>query len=69
MKTSMDRVEGLLNVITINRNNSIGVTIVALLFTDLPLACGFLQRMYGIMYTESELNAVINLLEQEGRWN
>lgn len=69
MNTSMDRVIGLLNVITINRNNSIGTTIVALLFTDLKLACGFLEKMYGIRYTESELKSVINLLEQDGRYN
>ena len=69
MNTSMDRVIGLLNVITINRNNSIGTTIVALLFTELTLAIRFLEKMYGIKYTESELSVVINLLEQDGRYN
>lgn len=69
MNKSMDKVIGLLNVIAINKDNAIGTTIVALLFTELTLATGFLEKMYGIKYTESELSAVINLLEQDGRNN
>ena len=69
MKKPIDRVMGLLNTITLNRNNAIGTTIITLLFTDLILCKEFIYRMYGLSYTQSELRVVINLLEQEGKWN